>query len=381
MRNAKYNMKDPANPFLITGYISPSFFCDREEETKRILDAIENNRNLTLLSLRRMGKTGLIHHVFEKLRKSGAAHCVYLDILPVTNLQQFTEHLCKAVLEKTETTPARIMKKIGNFFTNINPAFTYDPMTGMPSLELRLHSKSQAEETLERIFAMMKKEQKRLVIAIDEFQQIVNFPEKNMEALLRSHIQRSGNVNFIFSGSHKHILLSMFSGHGKPFYQSTEIMNLEKIPHEKYLKFIASKFSEGGKKIKLEDIEFILEWTRGHTYYVQYACNKLFASPEKKLSREYISRALLTILAENEVVYYNYRNLLTDTQWKLMKSIAEEGFVAMPTSGEFIRKHDLVSPSSVKTALLALAEKEMIFENEKGWQVYDVFFSMWLQRI
>ena len=54
----------PTNPFLITGYQGPDYFCDREKETASLMSALKNGRNITLISPRRMGKTGLIKNVF-----------------------------------------------------------------------------------------------------------------------------------------------------------------------------------------------------------------------------------------------------------------------------------------------------------------------------
>lgn len=142
------------------------------------------------------------------------------------------------MLNKLESKPEKFIKKIGEIFSSIRPVISFDPNTGAPMLQLNVQSVEDADKSLERIFKYLKESGREIIIAIDEFQQIVNYPEENVEAILRTHIQRARGVNFIFSGSQKHILLSIFSKYGKPFYQSTEMMQLERIPEKDYSEFI-----------------------------------------------------------------------------------------------------------------------------------------------
>ncbi len=369
------------NPFILTGYVSPVYFCDRREETRKILSAVENNRNLTLFSIRRIGKTGLIEHAFHNLQRQKKYNLIYLDILPTSDLKDFINVFAKAVISGLETKPEQFFNKIGELFSSIRPTVSFDPITGIPNIQFNLETDKEVSQTLEKIFKYIKKQKKRIVIAIDEFQQIVNYPEKNVEATLRANVQSTNNATFIFSGSHKHILLSMFGKYGRPFYQSTELLHLEKIEYERYKKFIGSKFEKGKKRIKDEHIDRILKITRNHTYYVQFFCNRLYGLPFKSITDEIIGKTLLDILQENESVYINYRNLLTSSQWNLLEAIAKEGSAKKLLSKEFIKTHSLTAASSVQTALAALLNKEMIYKEDNYYFIYDVFFERWLERI
>ena len=124
-----------------------------------------------------------------------------------------------------------------------------------------------------------------MIIAMDEFQQILKFPEKDTEGYLRTIIQEMPELNFIFSGSDQHLLHQMFTGYNKPFYQMSQMMKLGEINSDIYSEFILNHFSKAGKKIEIEDIEYILEWTNGITYYVQVICNRVFAQKTKKINR------------------------------------------------------------------------------------------------
>lgn len=370
-----------SNPFLIKGYYSPAYFCNRNQETERMLSAVKNNRNLTLVALRRIGKTGLIHHLFHYLKKEKNTECFYFDILPTLNLAEFIAQLGKSLIGSLDSTPEKTIKKIGTLFSGLRPSIKYDALTGEPSIEFDLQAPFHAEHSLEQIFQYLQKQNKKIVIAIDEFQQITHYPEKNTEALLRSHVQKSNNIHFIFSGSQQHVLTSMFTAYKKPFYQSTEMMFLEKINRKEYAAFIRQQFQKGGKNIEMKIIEDLLDWTRVHTWYVQYVCNKLFDLREENISSSILHEEFRTILKENEGTYYNYRNLLTDYQFLLLRAVAKEGGVEQPTSKEFIKKYNLGAASSVKTALTSLTEKEIVYREKGKYFIDDLFFSRWLERL
>ena len=371
----------PENPFLVSGYYSPEYFCDREKETKKVISALANGRNITIFSIRRLGKTGLLEHIFHKLASDKKKHLFYIDILPTTNLSGFINLFASELLGKLESKPEKFIKKIGEIFSSIRPVISFDPNTGAPSLQINIQSAEDADRSLQAIFIYLKESGKKIVIALDEFQQITNYPEKNVEAVLRTNIQRAVGVNFIFSGSQKHILLSIFSQYGNPFYQSTEMMQLERISETEYIDFIISKFEKGKKKISGSTTAKILELCRLHTYYVQFLCNRLYGLKDSAITESLVRNTLESILKENEPVYINYRNLLTDYQWKVLTAVAAEGNANLITSKDFIAKHNLGTPSSVHTAVKALLSKEMIYKEQDDYFVYDVFLERWLERI
>lgn len=371
----------PENPFLVSGYYSPEYFCNREKETSRIIRALANGRNITIFSIRRLGKTGLIEHVFNKLKSEKKKHLFYIDILSTTNLSSFINLFATTILGELESKPEKFIKKIGEIFTSIRPVISFDPNTGAPTLQINIQTAEDADKSLQKIFAYLKDSGKKIVIAIDEFQQIINYPEKNVEAVLRTNIQRAVGINFIFSGSQKHILLSIFSQYGNPFYQSTEMMQLERMPENEYSEFIISKFEKGRKKITSSTAALILEICRLHTYYVQFLCNRLYGLKDSTITESLVRNILDNILKENEPVYINYKNLLTDYQWKVLTAIAIEGNAKLITSKDFISRHKLGTPSSVHSAVSSLLSKEMIYKEQDDYFIYDVFLERWLESI
>ncbi len=368
------------NPFLLTGYISPKYFCDREKETIRVIDAIKNNRNLTLFSHRRIGKTGLLHHIFYKMQKNKEYSTFYLDIQDTSNINEFTKELAKTVIGKLDSFSERVIKNIGKVFSNLRPTISYDSFSGEPKINFKINNVQEANTSLEQIIKYLEEQNKHIVVAIDEFQQILNYPEKNVEALLRKLIQRTKNISFVFAGSHKHMLMSMFKDHSRPFYQSSELMNLDKIDFKKYKKFIIKNFTDGNKTINEVEVDFILEWTKRHTFYTQFVCNRLYSLNIDEISLSIIQETTNKILEENRVVFNNYKNLLSSNQWKLLKAIAKEDSVKHISAKEFMHKHNLGTPSSINGSLKVLLDKEMVYQDEDNYQVVDLFLSRWLEQ-
>jgi len=301
-----------------------------------------------------------------------------MDLLPTSGLQGFVQEFGNAVLKTIEGKTKNWIKKIGQIFKTIRPVIKVDSLTGQPSFSFDFRNHEEMVYTLEEIFSFLKNVDKRVVIAMDEFQQIRKYPDPNVEALLRKHIQTMGNVNFIFSGSLKNILLSMFGEYSKPFYQSTDILYLDKIDNDLYNPFIRQKFEMAKKKISPDETDYILTLTQTHTFYVQYLSNRLYSRGPNIIKKDIIDEVWYEILHEREGMFFNYRNLLTEFQFQLLKSIAKEIRVKQPYVKEFMQKYNLGTPSTVATALKALLDKELITEENGAYFVQDVFLASWL---
>lgn len=365
------------NPFLITGYKSPKYFCDRESESRKLRDAIENQRNITLISLRRMGKTGLILHTFNQLSKDKSRVLIYFDIMGTTGLDEFAEVFSNAVIRaisRSNNALKGFLKKLAA----LRPGLSFDPHSGEPRISLDIRNEQDVGLSLNLLFELVAGEKRSFIIAIDEFQQISSYPEKNVEAILRSHIQQATNMNFIFSGSKKHMLSEMFSQPSRPFFSSTEMMFLDVIDRKSYFDFISSHFAARGKSIEEEALVLIADYTGMHTFYVQFLCNRLFSSFKKVRGKE-VNDTIRTILLENEAIYANYLNLLTTIQYRVLRAIAQEGVVENPTSGKFLARHQLGAASTVSQAVESLTGKEFI-QNESGRLILqDKFFAQWIR--
>ena len=214
------------NPFVVYGYKGAEYFCDRQKETEKMISSLHNERNITLVAPRRMGKTGLIHHVFHQMEEQYAeVKCFYLDIFATKNLEQMVQLMASEIIGKLDTVSQSALRKVQEFFSSWRPTLTIDELTGIPSFSLDLKP-SEGKESLKRIFEYLKQSGKRCYIAIDEFQQILSYPEDGVEAMIRSYIQFLPNVYFVFSGSQQHMMQEMFLSANRPFFQSSLVLSL-----------------------------------------------------------------------------------------------------------------------------------------------------------
>jgi hypothetical protein len=372
-------MKDKvSNPFVTGGYMGPEFFCNRTQETELLTKAIASNRNITLISLRRMGKTGLLKHVKYLLeQEKNAPMVLYADLLPTMNGNDMLNILSSALLREKQQ-ERNIFEKLLTLLASLRPKMSYDSLTGQPTLELKVETPADIQFGFNHLLGFMAEIKQDLVIMLDEFQQITRYPEKNTEAMLRTIIQTYPGIAFIFSGSSKHMLEPMFSAAERPFYQSAELLYLNNITETEYRSFIRGKFTAAGRHISDESISTILGWTRLHTFYVQHVCNLLFESEQDQVDIPLIHQVFHRVMTSNEPLFASFRNLLPAHQYRLLQAIAVENGIDKPTSGAFIQQYSLTSASSVTTSLKALADKEMIVMSGDRWQVYDVFFARWL---
>lgn len=369
----------PNNPFLITGYHSPEYFCDREQETEAMIKALYNGRNVTLIAPRRMGKTGLIKNVFYKLREQEPDTVTfYMDIYSTQSLGDFIRLFASTVLGKLDSAPQKALSRVGRFIKSCRPVFTFDELTGQPKVTIDIAPSSE-EATLKEIFDYLQSSEKRCYIAIDEFQQIAEYPEKGFEALLRSYIQFVPNINFIFAGSKQHLMQEMFHSAKRPFYQSTQTQVIDRIEKGEYYRFAADFFARQGRELDEQTFGYLYDAFDGHTWYIQILLNRLYSYPEKPDIRM-VDYAVGEVVAESTYTYENLLAAYPASNIRLLKAIAKSGCVKEINSGDFLAEYKLRAASSVNSALKRLIDREMVYKTPDGYIVYDRFLAVWLRQ-
>lgn len=371
------------NPFLVKGYKSPVYFCDREEETETLLRNVTNGVDTTLISPRKYGKTGLIFHLFDAIqRKNLPIETLYVDIFATRSMSDFIKVLAEAVMKKfSEKTT--IGSKFATFIKSLRPVVTYDALTGVPQLQINYQMSAEKEHTLGGVLEFLDSQQVEIVLAIDEFQQITEYPEKNMEALLRTYIQQMHNIHFIFCGSKRTVMTEMFLSAKRPFFSSSRLMSLDKIDRETYKRFIKSHFEKGGMKVEAGALEYIMDWTQGYTFYTQTVCNAVYGLQPDTVNLEVVKKACAGILEDLSDNYLQYRELITPTQWNFLIAVAKEGEVEQLSSTRFLFTYNIGGATSAKRMAQSLAEKELLLPvikaKKTAYRIYDVFFLRWIE--
>ncbi len=382
--NEIVNMERPRNPFILGHRISRPYFCDREQEEKALISNVMNGRNAVLISPRRMGKTSLVHVALHDSKEIEREYLTFFfDILQTNSLSEFTFLLGKAIFDKLSKKSESGLKGFLAALKSIKGSFGFDPLNGTPTFDLQLGDLRNPEYTLEEIFGFLERSERPVIVVIDEFQQISKYPEKNVEALLRSHIQRMSNASFIFAGSERTLLQEMFVSSKRPFYNSAEIMHLGPIPEDIYVDFSQRLFAERNKTLEAAPLRWAFSLFDGNTFYLQRTMNGAFADTLEggSCGDKEVKRSVRGMLAANEVIYREILSNVTISQKAVILAIAKDKIVKNPTSGQFIKKHSLPSASSVQSALGILLRSGLVVKEEDGYRINDPLLRIFINNL
>lgn len=372
--------KEVNNPFIVGKYLSDKYFCDRTVETAFLHKQIENGRDVALISPRRIGKSGLIQHFFNQPDVRNQYYVFFVDIYATTSLAEFVYTFGKEIYAQLKPMSTQWKEKFFQVISSFRVGFKLDAMTGAPSFDLGLGDIQAPQMTLDEIFSYIEEADKPCIIAIDEFQQISEYTEKNVESLLRTKIQRCNRAQFIFSGSKRHVMSNMFNSPSKPFYQSAISMSLDPIPVDTYKQFATSLFEERNKHVETEVIEHVWQQYEGYTWFVQMMMNELYAlTPEGGTCQTYmIEDARHNVIMSQEQSYKDLLSNLPPKQKTVLQAIAKESVAQNITSAKFIKKYNLNSASSVQSAVKLLLKNDLVTQSDNRYRVYDFFMSEWL---
>ena len=365
------------NPFITYGYESAAYFCDRKSETQELVTMLTNGNHAALISPRRMGKTGLIRHCFAQKEIQDSYYTFLIDIYATKNLQDMVYRMGQGIVSRLKSRGQAAIDGFLRFVTSLRTGISFDGQ-GNASWNLGIGDIKSPDFTLEEIFNYLKAADRKCIVAIDEFQAIVDYPEQNVEELMRTYVQDCRNAVFIFSGSQKSMMSEMFSSPARPFYQSVSMMFLKPVALPEYKIFAKGHFEKAGKQIADDVVEAIYKRFDGTTWYLQKVLNQLFATSEN-VSVGDVDKAVEQIISQNEEAYKDVLYQLTARQRDLLVAVSREGKARQITGMSFVKRYHLSSASSVQKSALALIEKQLLTHQQGVYEVYDKFMSEWLQ--
>ena len=370
------------NPFVTKGYISSKYFCDREKESQQLLRELENGNDVALVATRKIGKSGLIQHCFDTFNLGKDYNLFFIDFYATGTLREMVYMLSRSIVNALAPKGTIWLQRFSAAVRSLSFVMTTD-LAGIPKLNLQLGDIREPFVTLEEIFHYLEHSEKPNIIAIDEFQQIMRYPDaSNVEAMLRTYIQRCVNATFIFAGSKRHLMGEIFTSPSRPFYQSVLIMNLKPISIEKYEEFARIQFEKNNKFIDNGVVADIYNRFDAVTSCIQRVLNVLYLKTPtgQHCSIDMVEGAIEYILDMFSETYADLLDKIPEKQREVFIAIAREVKAKNISSKAFVKKYHLQTVSVVTAAVRALLDKDFITLDKGTYTVYDPFFALWITR-
>ena len=372
-----------SNPFVDGTNIPDELFCDRKEETRDMIELLENGSKIVLKAPRRIGKSSLITHVLRQREIMEKYNTVYVDLLGTNSADEFLREFQKAFTSRKFTRPGTAREILRNVPGNVTLGMERNDFTGTTKATVSLHDLLKVQMSLDTIFEYLEKSDRPCIVVFDEFQQIKYYPEE-MTAILRTYIQRTGRTRFIFSGSSGRMLSTMFNSYSEPFYHSAETVELDVISEPRYEEFCQKNFSDYGKSIEKEAVIFAYELAAGNTYEIQRIMRNVFArtGQGKTATADDVRAAVCSILERHDQTYREKLAELNNTkERKVLIAIALEGVATRMLSHEMTDRYELGANSTVAKSLKNLCDEDklnLVLKAGNAYKLQDKMFELWI---
>lgn len=372
------------NPFVFGEIVEGETFCDREDEQKALMRDLSDSQKLFLISPRRYGKTSLLKKVLRSLHQEGFI-TVYVDLYRAPSLQSFLERYCGAIAEAAESTLDKAIRFIGDVLPRLRPKLTLDA-EGAPSIGIEpIIGKKDIGRALDDAYEfpaiVAKRKGNRVVVVLDEFQEISNFDGEAIEKAMRSHLQEHRMVGYVFAGSKRHMLEDMALLEERAFYKVGKVVYLQKIPRAAFVPFLRRGFENCGFTIEGGLVERVLDVAGDIPYTAQFLCHELWDEFRdlRKIAPSDVDRVWSNMLDEQTPFFIQQWDALSLNQRAALKAIADHGGAGV-FSQEFLALSGIGSLPTLQTSLKLLVKKGVVEKQDGGHAITDVFFREWIRR-
>ena len=289
--------------------------------------------------------------------------------------------LAKEITGQLKSREEKILDSFLAIVKSLRPGFKVDSVTGQLVFDLSLGEIVHPTDSLKEIFQYLESSEIPCVVAMDEFQQIAEYPDKNVLELLRSHVQKCKHTWFIFAGSDRRMMEKLFNNPSEPFYMSCSPLFLEAIDYDKYLDFSKKHFEDAGKRLTDDCFKRVYDLFEGHTWYVQRLMNELYAwtKPGEVADLPMMENALTFVIKTYARTFQEQINTYSEAQKQLLIAIAKEGNAEQVTSVAFCKKHAMKSPSTVQSALRVLHDKGIVSRKDDTYSITNRLLGIWLR--
>lgn len=373
------------NPFSYGGVVGNGAFCNRNQELADLTGVMRSAGRCFVYAERRMGKTSLIHKALSKLPKKEFLP-VYVDLWPTDGAVSFATSTARAITTAAETKTSRLLELAKSLFGRLRPSISLDG-AGQPTVEfgidVRSVSKSDLAEVLEAPQMLAARTGKTTVLVFDEFQQIAEYENDLTERQLRSSIQHHKNVAYLFLGSRKHLLQSMFLDQSRPLYRSAMHYPVGPIATKHWKPFIRRRFQNAKKEMAPQWIDRLCQRTEGHPFYTQHLCHVLWSiTPEGgAVDEASLQSAIAELLRRESHAYTTLWETLTRNEQRFLRGLADSEVPPKPFSSDFTRTYRLRTASNAQRAAESLIAKDIIDREDSSFVITDRFLRLWISRI
>lgn len=369
------------NPFVFGKAAEGEYFTDRQEDAKRLNANLTHGINTILISPRRWGKTSLVKKVISEITNPSIKP-IYIDIFQCKSEHEFYHAFASTIIKQTSSKLEEWTEMAKTFLSRVSPKFSFgpDPMNDF-SMSFDWNPKDNSDlDILQLPEKIAQKKNIRLVVCIDEFQQIGDFTDSiKFQKKLRSVWQHQQHVTYCMFGSKKHLMEQFFNDKSMPFFKFGDMMFLKKIPTQEWVPFICDKFKETGKLITVEQATKICDATDNLSSYVQHLAWVIWYKSGNNVTNENIDSAINDLLEQNRIFFQREVEQLSELQMNFLRAVAN-GISTGHSSKEVIKKYRLESSANVNAIKRSLLKKDIIDIEGQSVTINDSLFKLWIQR-
>ena len=359
--------------------VDGEFFCPRPELSRRLSECISSGRNVVIQGERRIGKTSLVRATIAGMKGRRA---VLADFMGVKSVADVCNRVADA-LARFESDEGFFRKTLA-LLAHLRPVATVDPATGQPTITVDAVASRNPSSVNAAMDALARlAEGRKACVVFDEFLDVLDVPDGDqLLALMRARIQALPRTCFVFLGSARNAMMSIFLSPKSPFYKSAVSFEVGKIPDGDFFRFARGRFAVGGRKLSREAFDRILDFTDRVPGDVQELCDAVWhvSEPGDAVTPELTEKGVRTVFARESVAYATFVRPLTDIQLRVLRALAELGGEHV-LSGEFLQKAGVTTPTTVKRSLAALAKAELVYDVGGDRKFASPFFREWVRRL
>lgn len=369
-------------PFIYGRLAEKESFIDRTDDRRELKNFLRHGINVILVSPRRWGKSSLVRVSMEELKaEEPEIKVCYMDASKIHTEEEFYNKFASVVIQGVASGMEQKLGEIMKFISRFTPSVTIasDPLN---SIEVNLKI-NPVKESPERILQLPERIAEargiRIVVCIDEFQQLANISTwRNLEAMLRAEWQLQHKTTYCLYGSKMHMMKDIFNKASSPFYKFGQLMNLKRISKEYWIPYIVNNFRKTGKTISPTLAERLCELVQYNSWYVQQYCFFLWSHTDGEVTQELLDEQLQLVLDTNEDLFLAETDSLTSTQIGMLKAIAsrETHFNAR----DVVERYGLGQPQSITRNKRILVEKDLVEKHNTMFAFVDPVFELWLKR-